>query len=63
MLKENCVHCFKVFPLHILRTHVLSRLSSHFLQSDNNDEYGGEFSDQSEIAPEMSTNLEIDSHK
>ena len=37
-LKKKCVHCYKEYPLNVLRSHVLSCLSSNYLLSDDSDE-------------------------
>ena len=37
-LKEKCLHCYKEYPLNVLRSHGLSCLSSNYLLSNGGDE-------------------------
>ena len=37
ILKEKCVHCYKEYPLNVLRPHVLSCSSSNYLLLDDSD--------------------------
>ena len=55
-LKEKCVHCYKEYPLKVLRSHVLPCLSSNYLLSDDSDEGSDIVNDHSSI--EIPTSLE-----
>ena len=59
-LKEKCVHCYKEYPLNVLRSHVLSCLSSNYLLSDESDEGSDIVNDYSSI--EILTSSENGQH-
>ena len=59
-LKEKCVHCHKESPPNVLRSHVLSCLSSNYLLSDDSDEGSDIVNDHSSI--EIPTNSENGQH-
>ena len=59
-LKEKCVHCYKEYPLNVLRSHVLSCLSSNYLLSDESDEGSDIVNDHSSI--EIRTSSENGEH-
>ena len=59
-LKEKCAHCYKEYPLNVLRSHVLSCLSSNYLLSDESDEGSDIVNDYSSI--EILTSSENGQH-
>ena len=59
-LKEKCVYWYKEYPLNLLRSHVLSCLSSNYLLSDDSDEGSDIVNDHSSI--EIPTSSENGQH-